>query len=483
MAINGFPANIGNVIEQVGFLERKFHAAMRPKFVFRNAVASRTLSWFEGQIGETKTFTRSAEIPPQIAPLNPASNTGLDNGIVVAQRSFEQWQAQLFQWAEGLNINILGNETLLADLYLDDIEKLGGMAANSIELVCGQRVLQVYDTGDTFCTANEATATAIPVDNIFGFDTQYLTSVSPSYGLPAAVSSTNKIPVLFINSSGAVYASANVIGVTADVVNKSYMVSGPLTNGQSGTLTLDAAVSVTKGDRVVAMDPNNPSTTAFNPIYKDGSYVVRPLQAGVMVGDAYEMAASNVIAPSVQIPQAVALLKRRNVPKLANGLYGCAIDSTLMSYFYQDDGFLKATATNWDRSPVFRDGVIAAGWGVEFTDATQLPVYTAPAGGFALRHAFVFGEDVISEHPFTGARTAASRAGKTGDMFDIRWVDRIEFITQAALDRLGETIKLSYKYVGDFRPGTDKGSNPQTVLTSDYCRFKRGVLVQAASAI
>jgi hypothetical protein len=195
------------------------------------------------------------------------------------------------------------------------------------------------------------------------------------------------------------------------------------------------------------------------------------------------MGVTNTIVPTIQITQAVSMLSRRQVPRLPNGLYGCAIDATLLQAFYSDPGFQFATQGTYDKSPVFTNGIIAKGWGVEFVEASQLPVYVAPSGGFPLRHAFVFGEDVVSEHPFTGARNAISRAAGVGDMFDSRWVDRINFITQAPLDRLEENVKMSYKYVGDFEPGTDKGSNPTIVFTSDYCRYKRGIVVQAASAI
>jgi hypothetical protein len=178
----------------------------------------------------------------------------------------------------------------------------------------------------------------------------------------------------------------------------------------------------------------------------------------------------------------VAIAKRRGIPKLPNGLYGCAIDSTILASFYGDQGFQRATATNWDKGAYFTDGLIAAGWGVEFTEATQVPSYAAPgSGGFQLRHAFVFGQDVIAEHPFIAAKDAADIVAGVGDVADERWVDRIKFRNLAALDTLGQVIKTAYDYVGDFVCATDKSSNPAVVLTSDYARYKRGVVVQAAA--
>lgn len=483
MAINGFPNAIQNVIEQQNYLETKLRKSLHAKLVLRKAAeANLANNWFEGRIGETKTFTRSNPIAPLIIPLNPAANSGLDNGVTPVNRGFEQWQATLNEYPNAINLNLLGNETLLGDLYIDNMEEMAAAAANSMETLCVQKAMNAYcDFGDTFVTA-AVTGTTIHVDNAYGFQTQYQSSVAPSYGLPAAVSATNKLPVLLLNgSTGAVKGNANVTGVALDTVNTSYMQVGTIAFGFSGNLTLDTSETLAAGDRVVSMDVTNPSTTAFNPVYKDGSAIVRPLVSGTPIQTAYQMTTSNIVAPTAIIPQMVALLARRQVPRLPNGLYGCAIDSTVLAQFYQDQGFQYATMGSYDRSPIFENGIIAKGWGVEFVEATQVPAFTAPAGGFMLRHAFVFGADVISEHPFAGARTAASRAAEIGDLIDTRWVDRVQFITQSPLDRLMQVVKLSYNYVGDFEPGTDKGSNPNIVFTSDFCRFKRGVFGQFAA--
>lgn len=485
MAINGFPDSIQNVIEQQNYLETKLRRSLHAKLVLRKAAAQRALSWFDARIGETKTFTRSNPIAPVTTPLSPGSNSGLDNGLTPINRGFEQWVAQLYEWPNAINLNVLGNETLLGDLYIDNMKEMADGAANSMETVCVTRAVTAYDSGDTWAIAAVDDAATVHVDNINGFTTQYTSTNAPSYGLPQPVSSSNKLAVLIIDgTTGAVKASANVEAFDADGSNVSSMQTGGIAFGVSGTLTLDASISCSEGDRIVAMDPNNPSTSAFNPTYKDGAYVIRPITSGgLMVQNAYQMASTNTVVPSVSVPQMVGLLSRRQVPRLANGLYGCAIDSTLLATFYQDEGFQRATMGTYDKSPVFTNGIIAKGWGVEFVEATQLPVYAAPAGGFALRHAFVFGEDVISEHPFIGAKNAQTIAAKQGDIVDVRWIDRVEFVSQAPLDRLNEVVKLSYKYVGDFEPGTDKGSNPSIVFTSDYCRYKRGVLGQFASSI
>lgn len=494
---NGFPADIIAVIEQKNFLETKLHKSLTPTRVFRTEAG---LDWFDARIGETKTFTRSALIAPNAVPLNPANNTGFDNGMTADQRSFEQWTAELFEWPGFIPTNILGQEAFLADLYIDNMEKLAQKAGDSLELICTQRVFNAYDAADTFITQalTGGSNTTLHLDNVgtkpWGFTTQYPASNAPSYQTPQPISNSNPGSVVVLDgTTGLIKYIGTFTGFTTDGSNSSIMQFGGQAFGYSGTLTglSPACGAVAIGDRVVAVDPGYASSTptptiggAFNPIWKDGSYLLRPLSGGTtgtMIGTAYAMAAGNVMIPSVMIPYAVAILKRRKVPPLRNGLYGCAIDSTLLAAFYGDDGFQRATMGTWERGSVFANGIIAKGWGVEFVEDTQLPVYAAPVGGFSLRHASVFGKEMITEHPFVGARNAANIVAGVGDIADERWVDRIKFRSLAALDTLGQVIKVAYDYVGDFEPGTDKSSNPTIVFTSDWQRFKRNVVIQTAA--
>lgn len=488
---NGFPQQILNVIQQKNFLATELKKAILPTLVLRPRTIPND-AWFQARIGETKTFTRQALIAPNITPLNPANNTGLDNGMTADTRSYEQWVATLNEYPGFIPTNILGQEPFIADIFIDNMFAMGQKAGNSLELLCVNKAFVAYMSGDTFlASAATGSPTSLHLDNGYGFDTQYPTTNLPLYQTPVATSTAAKIPIAVIGkTTGLITGLSNAQAWTPDVSNTSSMISGATAFGISGSITLDVAVAAgVLGDRVVTLDPSaslalNPPIvgSALNPVYKDGPQVIRPLDgSGNQITTAFAMASTNVMNPSVMIPAAVAILKRRGVPKLPNGLYGCAIDSTLLASFYGDTGFQRATATNWDRGRYFADGLIAGGWGVEFTEATQVPVFNAPAGGFSLRHAFVFGLDVISEHPFAGARNAADIVAGIGDVADERWVDRIKFRSLAAIDTLGQVIKFAYDYVGDFVPGTDKASNPLIVLTSDYSRFKRGVTLQASS--
>ena len=369
---------------------------------------------------------------------------------------------------------------------------LAQKAGSSLELLCVQRVFNAYDSGDTFLTvAITGTMTTGHVDNGNGFYSVYPTSNLPLFQTPTTVSTTNKMPVAIIDKTTLlIKALTNVQAWAADGTNGTYM-QGPFGQfGTSGTLTFDVTPGACNvGDRVVALDTRAATSTVpptigqyLNPVWKDGSFVVRPLDVnGNMLPTGYAMAPTSQLNPSVQFPYAVSILKRRQIPKLSNGLYGCAIDSTLLAALYSDTGFQRASSTQWDRGSAFENGHVAAGWGLEFVEDTQLPVYLSPNGGFSLRHAQVFGDGIITEHPFAGARDAANIVAGVGDVADERWVDRIKFRNLAALDTLGQVIKAAYDYVGDFQAPTDKASNPYIIGTSDFSRWKRGVIIQASS--
>jgi len=494
---NGFPEALINVFEQQNYLETLIRDCLLPTYVFRPKVIS-PIDWFDANIGETKTFTRRALIAPNITPLNAGQNTGLDNGMTADSRAFEQWTAHLNRWPGFIPTFMTGQEALIADLYLDNVYAIAQKAANSLEMVCAQRLWQAYDSGDTFLTAN-ASSSSLVVDNVKGFDTQFPTANYPDLGTPATVTATNEIGYAVISAStGLITSIGYITNAAPDAASVSYMQNGGIVFGNSGTLTASQSVTASKGDRVVAIDnsavvaslasaPGAPAVgLPLNPVFKDGSYVVRPLAtSGQMITTAAAMTAANVMSPTQMIPYAVSILARRGVPRLENGLYGCAIDATLIGQFFGDAGFERATATRWHSSPVFQDGIIAAGWGVEFTQATQIPNYGQPGaatGAFQLRHGMVFGKDVIAEHPWKGAKTAANKVARVGDIADERWAERIKFRTLAAIDTLGDVIKLAYDYIGDFVPATDKSSNPSILQTTDFDRYKRGVMLQAAAS-
>lgn len=477
MAINNFPVAISGVIEQVGFLERKFRESLRAQFGYRDAA---TKERFEARIGETKTFSRPAALTAKTTPMNPANNTGLDNGLTPSARSFEQWSATLNKYADGLDLNIEEATTLIADLFVNNEEELAKGAGLTMDDLAAQRMHRAYESGDTFALAAGTTSTSFHADNGYGFDTQFpLSTLTPSYGLPVAVSTSNKIPVLLLDgSTGAVKGHANVQACAFDGSNISSAQSGGVAIGASAVLTLDSALTWAIGDRLVAMDPSA-STSVFNPQAMDGSFVLRPNGKQTR----YALTTSDTLTYDM-IATAVGKLKARGIPPMRNGLYVATVDGLAIQQLYADDRFNTATMGTWDRSPVFQNGIIAKGLGVEFVPANTTPAFVAPSGGFMIRHAIVYGRDALGEYDFQGQHFGVDRVQESGGQTAvIKWIDGVEFIIQSPLDRMQEVIKSTYKWLGDFECGTDKGSNPTIFGTTDWSRFKRAVEIEIASAV
>jgi hypothetical protein len=477
MSLNNFPAAISNVIEQIGYLDKYYHDALRGQFGYRDAANKEK---FEARIGETKTFSRPAALTAKTSPLNPAANAGLDNGLTPSQRSFEQWNAVLNKYADGLDLNIEEETTLIADLFVNNEEELARGAGLTMDYIAAQRMHRSYETGDTYALGAVTAGNSVHVDNGYGFDTQYLlTALAPSYGLPVAVSPTNKIPILVLGgSSGTVAYAANVTSIVWDTVNISSAQTAGVAIGASAVLGLDGNITCAIGDRIVAMDPSA-STTVFNPQGMDGSFVLRPNSKQTR----YQLTETDTLTYDM-VATAVGKLKSRGIPPLRNGLYMCTVDALVIQQLYADDRFNTATMGQWDRSPVFTNGKIAKGLGVEFVEANTTPAYTAPGGGFMIRHAIVYGRDALTEYDFQGQHYGVNRVKEEGGATAvIKWIDGVEFIIQSPLDRMQEVIKSTYKWVGDFESGTDKGSNPTIFGTTDWCRFKRAVEIEVASAI
>jgi len=160
MAIDGFPTAISQVIEQPGYLERLFREGAEATYGYRPVAMIEPV---EVGNGETVTKTVPQLLSPKVAPINPANNTGLDNGLTVSNRGFEQYQLTLNTWADTLNLSLEQAETLIASLFEDNAEKLGQGAAQTLDSICAQYLHQAYDRATRTRLARRRPARRRPV--------------------------------------------------------------------------------------------------------------------------------------------------------------------------------------------------------------------------------------------------------------------------------------------------------------------------------
>ncbi len=315
MGIDAFPAALQPIIQQ-NYLERAFEEALHSELGYRD-VADREI--FAARIGETLTKTRRGLKAPVTTPLNPSTNTNLDNGLTPSNWTVEQYTITLGLYSDSIDLNMVTDRVGIAGQFIENAKVNGTQAAQSLDRLARNALFTGYFGGNTRVrtTLGGANAT-VAVDDIRGF------LVAPVNGVMAPVGSANTL---------AVTIGANVYtlqGATADGTNFS---TAP--NGISGTLTFTSAVSVSDG-------------TAGNTVQAaNASAIVRPNgranTALIQATDLLTM--SNVL-------DAVATLRSNNVPTI-DGAYNCYVDPVSGRQLFADPDFKILFQGAKDTSEVF----------------------------------------------------------------------------------------------------------------------------------
>ena len=473
MAIDAFIPPLQQVLVQLGYLEKKIQDGLEPELGFDRLCATDPV---EARVGESVTLTRAAILPPVTQDAVPiAAGVDLNQGMTPQGITYEQYLVSIADRRGMMNLSAKMDETKIVSEFLIFTKALAGQAGSSRDVRAAQALLPAYEGGNTYANAAANAATSATVDNIKGFDTQYVgwspfstIAATKSPGLPATVSSTNKLPVQIIPANPATApTNVNVIGVAPDSTNKSTAYSGGVYYGVSGTLTFDAPVTLLVGDTIQALD---------------GATVLRP--NGKMNRSQLTGADSITLQ---QLARARAKLENRKVPKLPNGMYAALVDAQVFADLLNDPAFRQATQGQFGgASPYFAGGQVAGTLGLEFVSSTQVPIYPlgAPGSGLVERHAVVCGAGAIVRSPSLGARNAAMRAMASpgAGAVDVRYVDDIKYVLRGPIDVLADTYTMAWEFsMGHVAP-TDVTSTPMQIASTDYARYKRAVMIGFASA-
>lgn len=462
MAIDVFSPAIQGVIVQPGFLERAFRNFITPLLRYDRLT---TVEPVEARVGESKTLTRPAILPPITDDANPvAAGTDLNQGMTPQSATYEQFNVTLGKLKGMMTLSLEMDETKIASEYLLNWKRLAVQAGQSLDTRAATRVFQAYDGGNTFVTAATDAVTTAHIDNINGFSTQYAFVNGMANGVPSSVSASNKLPALIYSAASPTSppTAVNIVNIAPDETNTSTAFVGGVAYGVSGTLTFDAAQTLGAGDTIVALD---------------GSVVIRP--NGKLSRKALASGDTVVLQ---NFAKAKARLKNRQAPTLPNGLYPCFIDSEMLADLQLDEAFQRATAQQFGKTPYFQDGIIAQTFGIEFVETTTNPVYSI-GNGLVARHAMVMAADAVVKAPFAGSLNAARKASTMGGVADIKITDDgIVLITRAPIDVEADTVTQTWRFTGGHVCQTDVTSTPAQIPTTDNARYKRGILVEAASA-
>lgn len=459
MTFGPFPAALENAIQQ-NFLERAFGEALHNILAYRE-VADKEV--FPGRIGDTITKTRVGLMIPNITPLNPSTNTNLDNGLTPQQYTDEQYQLAIYQYPQlAPDINLMDDETTIAAFAMKNAENLGIAQATALDRIARNALFNSYMGGNTVLTTTVNSVTQ-PVDDVRGFQNVVVNgSVTP-------VSGGAPLPI-FVNN-----VANTVVGYSVDADNISSAIS---TGGMSGSLTLSVAVNGTAGQAVIGQ---------FAPL------ILRPngrtSTAAIQATDLLNM--TTILA-------GVAQLRNNAVPRV-RGSYNLYLNATSMNELYQDPEFQILNRGVSTRDPVYENAWVYGGFlDCRFIQTTetfvQPPQAAAPVpvaqqiqrpilvgGGALVEGMFTRGMDAIRE---MNAQNGIGDMQKMMPSYNVLGEEFSQLgfymYLRPPLDRLAQIISQTSNYVGGFTVPTDVTTTSLIIPTASNAYYKRAVIFETA---
>lgn len=449
---------------QENALDRMFHDALFPEQMFR-AEALSPERW-DANVGDNKTFTGKGLIPVDQRPLIPGQDP------VPADYALEQWTAMQAKWATSIDTNLPTSLAACVNKLTQDLQQLGLNAGQTLNRVCRTRLFNAADSGWTVADGSQSSVTALVVKRLQGFTRARRPDLSA--GSPVRydlVTANNPLAITVIHTG-----TPTVVNVTGFT---------PVTPGDEigpGTLTIDAAVTVTDRDPVFA------STRTF-----------RVISGGGNSTDA--ITAGTDILHLVDVRSAVARLRNANVQPQTDGYFHCHLDPTGETQLFADNEVQRLNIGNLD-SDMYVDFQIGRLMGCIFYRNNEVPqvgnVFGGSSATFSQRdplagelysngnattgvpvhRALIVGREAFNEY-YVDQSAMITEAGVTGRIergATVRnngiemEVDRIKVIMRAPQDRLQENVSNTWAFQGDFVVRTDGA-------TGDQAAFKRVINV------
>lgn len=411
------PAGI-RAIMQNGMLDRTFQEALVPEFLFPQVAD--TEAW-TGGLGDTKTFTRTGLLTPKDTPVTGSDPSPSTYGI-------EQWSVTMDQYGDSTDTNMLQSRMTLASKFLEDGQKLGIGAGQSINRVARNKLYRAYAGGRTYCTTTAGSDTSIIVASTDGFEFVLVN------GVPTAVSGANPLNITI----------AGTINTVTGV------------NTSTKTLTLGTARADTAGDAVVSS--NAPTS-------------IRPGSANSI----FDLSSSNV-ATFAMFRAAVARLRRMSVPTVS-GVYIAHIDPDTEAELFSDSQFLQALQGRVD-SPIYRDMSIGRFGGLDWVRNNEVQtVLGGSAGTLTVHRPIVLGGNALVAAPLEDQGSLLAETG-VDSIPNIKSVNvapgvDVQLIIRPPQDRFQQVISSTWSWVGDY-------GVPSDIVSGDAALFKRAVVLEHA---
>lgn len=459
-----------NVVNQ-GLLERAFHDALFPAMLYRAEYEK--YEW-PLHAATSLVFNRSGTIAPIGKPRRPGSE------ITPKTYEIEQWEVQLQEWADGIDTHMPTASNAIINLFMRDIQQMGMQAAQSMNRRARNTLFNAATAGQTVTSASGTGTTSVPVKNLNGF-----TTARPSTGGRfQPVSASNPLAVRIFNTAGATEQSVNVIGFVADTD----LEGDPGDEFGPGTLTVSASVTFSARDYVLA---------------EDRTYMIRcgggdKIDA-ITTGDVMEMA---------HIREATTRFWSQNIPTHGDGRFHCHISPLVQNSLFADNELQRLTQS-LPEYYIYKDFMIGEILNTVFFLNNENPAYGASVRtslssttilydsqdnfGAELTNNGLTTGNPVSYSLFTGYDGAREYSqdpqqyltdvGMNGKIAEPQItnngisipVDRVKLYIRTPLDRLGDTVSSTWRFVGNWVTTTDS-------LSGDSARYKRQLAVVSSIA-
>lgn len=423
MPISNFPVALQGIIQQ-DMLAREFEESLHARLGF-DSIAD--VESFAIRAGETVTKTRAGLLATPTTALNPATNGNFDNGMTPnAGWAVEQYTMTLAEWGDTLDLNVVGDKVGIASRFLQNARAQGEQSRRKRDELARDALYAVYLGGNTrVVTTLGAAGATVAVDDVRGFSSGLVTVGNSSYTL---------------------------VSVAVDGTNVS---TAP--GGVSGSLTFSTNVTVANGTAGKAI------------VAATAPYVIRPngrlTTAALVAGDTLSMVDS--------VMEAAAIMRDNAVPEI-DGCYHAYLDNRTMKSLFKDGEFqllFRGTGLKGE----YRTGEIVEVGGVRFIPTNMAPQQTL--GSLQVKRTLVVGRGALVRGDFAGQD--AADAGN-GSLVKTKH-DGITYVVRPPMDRLGEMVSQSWKWIGGFVAPTDLTANSSVIPTATNSAYKRGIVIESSA--
>ncbi len=420
---------------------------------------------FPSRIGESITMTKTGLMIPNMTPLNPNTNTNIDNGLTQQQYGTEQYTLSVAQYPQiPPIINILNDRQGIASVAIRNAMNTGMALATLTDRLSRQALFNSYMSGNTFITA-AASSTTQHVDDTRGFQTVVVNGKVTPVGMGNPLS---------VKINGVLNT---VIGFSNDSVNVSTTAQ---TGGTSGNILLGSSVSSSAAWSVVSL---------FAPL------IVRPngraTSAALQAGDLLTMK---------DVRAAIESLINNGVQPI-RGAFNFYLNQSSMNQLQQDSEFQLLQRGTSVRDPSYENAWINSNFLMcRFIQTTETYIQQPEAvdGSVTvtqgIQRPIVCGAGSLVEGIFTDGIDAIKDLnnqmgiGSTTSSPSMELLSGTEYSNlgyyyhiRPPIDALGQIITQAGNYVGGFTVPTDVTTTPDIIPTANNAYFKRAVIIETAA--